>query len=366
MIEIVAFLLLLIEFGNLTSMWSQKMKHIWKSSVDRISDTIALSLNSTIQNNRSKVLPSKKSRSDPIKPTIVFVLPLAGRFQTLQRFLKNYERVCLQHPDTRTELLVVLFDDMNGNLRPFYDEMDNLKTKYITSIINHITIQGNFSRGVALNQATHSEHIQPNDIIFFIDVDITFKRTSIERIRLNTKMHKQVYLPIVFSEYNPAVWSRTNHDVSSEFDENAPLNLNNDRGYFRQFGYGICAIFKSDILHPNINGFNDDITGWGLEDVKFLEKLVKLHPTPITSFLGGLNPDNLTVVPLALSIFRAPDPTLVHIYHDIYCDKTLSESQYQMCLGTKANTLGSYKHIESIFMNNQTIIDYMRSSTTVR
>lgn len=344
------------------------MKNIWKSSVDRISDTIALSLNSTSQNRRSKVLPSKKSRTDKVKPTIVFVLPLAGRFQTLQRFLKNYERICLQHPDTQTELLVVLFDEINSNLRPFYDEMDTLKTKYTKSMINYITIQGNFSRGVALNQATHSEHIQPNDIIFFIDVDITFKRTSIERIRLNTKMHKQVYLPIVFSEYNPVVWSGTAYDSSTEFDENRSLNLDYNRGYFRQFGYGICAIFKADILHPEINGFNDDITGWGLEDVKFLEKLVKLHQTPITSFLTApdLNRENSTTVPLSLSIFRTPDPTLVHIYHDIYCDKTLSESQYTMCLGTKANTLGSYKHIESIFMNNQTIIDYMRSSTTLR
>lgn len=342
------------------------MKNIWKSSVDRISDT--LSLNSTIQNGRSKLLPLKKGRTDQTKPTIVFVLPLAGRFQTLQRFLLNYERVCLRHPNTQTELLVVLFDEMNSNLQLFYDEMDKLKEKYTKSPINHITIKGNFSRGVALNQAIHSDHIQSNDIIFFIDVDITFKRTSIERIRLNTKMHRQVYLPIVFSEYNTKVWARTQYDGSIEFDENVPLNLSYNRGYFRQFGYGICAIFKADILHPDVNGFNDDITGWGLEDVKFLEKLVKLHQTPVSSILNGQNSANSSAVPLSLglSLFRAPDPTLVHIYHDIYCDKSLSESQYAMCVGTKANTLGSYKHIESIFMNNQTIIDYMRSLTTVR
>lgn len=315
--------------------------------------------------NQTKNFASRKNRNDQIKPTIVFVLPLAGRFQTFQRFLRNYDRVCLQHPDTQTELLIVLFNEMNSDMRPFYDEMDNLRTKYKTSVINHITIEGNFSRGIALNRAIHSEHIHASDIIFFIDVDITFKQMSIERIRLNTKLHKQVYMPIVFSEYNPTVWSTSNHDSSTEFSDNEPLNINDNRGYFREFGYGICAIFKADILHPDINGFNDDITGWGLEDVKFLEKLVKLQQTPIVSFLKG--PDsNASVVPLSLSIFRAPDPTLVHIYHDIYCDKSLSESQYNMCLGTKANTLGSFKHIESLFMNNKSIIDYMRSSITVR
>lgn len=359
---------IILELGNLTSIFSMKMRNIWRSGVDRLSDTIAASLNNTLQNKNSNVLPSQRSRSNQNKPTIVFVLPLAGRFQTFQRFLRNYELVCLQHPETQTELLVVLFDEMDSNLRPVFDEMEILRKKYASSFINHITIEGNFSRGVALNRATHSEHIQLNDIIFFIDVDITFKRTSIDRIRLNTKMHRQVYLPVVFSEYNPTVWSKSpSSDTSMEFHENVPVNLSYDRGYFRQFGYGICAIFKTDILHPDINGFNDDITGWGLEDVKFLEKILKLRPRPIVSFLKGpteSDHDN-TTVPLYLSIFRAPDPTLVHIYHDIYCDKSLSESQFTMCLGTKANTLGSYKHVESIFMN-QSIIDFVRSSITVR
>lgn len=351
-------------------MLSLKMKNIWRSSVNRISDT--LSLNSTIQNGYRLASPPRKSRNDQSKPTIVYVLPLAGRFQTFQRFLKNYELVCLRHPETLTELLVVLFNEQNSDLQQFYNEMDRLKKKYATAVLNHHTIQGNFSRGIALNHAIHSEHIQLNDIMFFIDVDITFTRTSIERIRLNTQLHKQVYLPIVFSEYNPNVWSNTiqaSVASSAEFYENKPINLDSTRGYFRQFGYGICAIFKADILHPDINGFNDDITGWGLEDVKFLEKIVKLHQTPINSLLkapSDLSHGNATAVPLSLSVFRAPDPTLIHIYHDIYCDKSLSEAQYTMCLGTKANTLGSFKHIQSIFMNNQTIIDFMRSANSVR
>lgn len=348
-----------------------KMKNIWQSSVDRISDSIALSPNNIARNNRPNVLASsRKQNSVPEIATVVFVLPLAGRFQTLQRFLQNYERVCLQYAETQTQLLVVLFDEFKSNLAPFYYELDRLQMKYKAAAINRITVHGNFSRGIALNHAIHSEHIQLNDILFFIDVDITFTHTSIKRIRLNTKLHQQVYLPIVFSEYDPKVWvnsSRITETPELTGTDDELINLDYSRGYFRQFGYGICAIFKADILHPNISGFNDDITGWGLEDVKFLEKLVKMHQTPINSLLKGateLNPNQNSTqsVPLSLRIFRAPDPTLVHIYHDIYCDKTLSEAQYLMCLGTKANTLGSYKFIESIYMNNQTIIDFIRKT----
>lgn len=370
-INLTLFCFIVAEFGNLTSMFSLKVKDIWKSSVDRISDTIALSSNGTAVKKK----PEQKTSRIKAKigdPTIVFVLPLAGRFQTYKRFLKNYEEVCLKHPKTRTELLVVLFKENNTSLSPFEDKISRLRAKYSKSIMNYSTVLGNFSRGIALNQAIHSDHIQMDDIIFFIDVDITFKPISIERIRMNTKKHKQVYLPIVFSQYNPKKWDNTDTkstSIPSDYDDMNSFDLNAETGYFRQFGYGICAIYKADIINPAINGFNDDITGWGLEDVKFLEKIVKIQQTPITAILNSApvttqsNPE--PTKSLLLSIFRAPDPSLVHIYHDIVCDKSLSESQYSMCLGTKANTLGSFRYIENILMKNQSIIDFIRSTNTM-
>lgn len=354
-------------------MLSLKVKDIWKSSVDRISDSIVLSSNGTVLRRKPEQKTSRIKAKQLGDPTIVFVLPLAGRFQIYKRFLNNYEEVCLKHPKTRTELLVVLFQENNStSLSPFEDAISTLRSKYPEGIMNSITISGNFSRGIALNQAIHSDHIQMDNIIFFIDVDITFKLVSIERIRLNTKKHKQVYLPIVFSQYNPKKWNikdTQSTSIPSDHDEMNSFDLNEEVGYFRQFGYGICAIYKTDIINPAINGFNDDITGWGLEDVKFLEKIVKMQQTPITAILNSAQQETTQSNPkptksLLLNIFRAPDPSLVHIYHDIVCDKSLSESQYSMCLGTKANTLGSFNYIESILMKNQNVIDFIRSTNT--
>lgn len=346
-----------------------KVKDIWQSGVNRISDTMAQTSNGTSHINAYTRRPMTR-RTDPnTESTIVFVLPLAGRFHTLQRFLKNYEEICLQHPDTLTELLIVLFTNSTDTTLPsFIDEIEHLRTKHTKGVLNLITIDGNFSRGIALNRATHSDHIQSDDIIFFIDVDITFKRSSIERIRMNTIRHRQVYFPIVFGQYNPNVWQQqaatSGMRGSHALDESQDTNLDRETGYFRQFGYGICAIYKSDILHPDINGF-EEITGWGLEDVRFLERIVKLQQMPLLTMLKSQNPNqnpaNITnIMPLTLKIFRAPDPMLVHVYHEISCDKSLSEAQYSMCLGTKASTLGSFRHIESIFMSNQSIVDFSR------
>lgn len=332
------------------------MKIFWSSGLEKISDSLSIKLPLQIGKQSATTSRHANIHNDS---TIVFVLSLSGRYKTFQRFLRNYETVCLSKPNTNTELLLVLFRDDNIDLMPYYNELDKLRLKYATRI-NHITLNGNFSRGIALNEAAHSPYIQMNHIIFFIDVDIVFNQQSLDRIRMNTIRQNQVYLPIVFSEYNP---NRSNITIT-EFGEEA--------GYFRQFGFGICAIYKSDVLHPEVNGFNTDITGWGLEDVRFLERIVKLNKKPIVvmtntadAATGAEQVDEQNALSLTLSVFRAPDPSLIHVYHEIHCDKMLNEAQYVMCLGTKANTLGSYKYIESLFVNNRTLIEYASANNKI-
>lgn len=236
-----------------------------------------------------------------------------------------------------------------------------------------IRLKGNFSRGLALDTATRSEFLYDDDILFFIDVDIIFNDVSLKRIRLNTVQNQQVYLPIVFSEYDPIERDETKNQKLDDFNDlyrlyysNKDNRVDDNIGFFRQFGFGICAIYKSDILSPAIDGFNTDINGWGLEDVRFLDKIIKLKQQRNSLLLNIIENMNTTTtdssyrIPSAskLSVFRSPDPTLVHIFHPINCDKSLDRSQYIMCRGTKANTLGNYKHVESMFINNKSIIDY--------
>lgn len=273
-----------------------------------------------------------------------------------------------------TELLIVFFEEKN-DLQPFYDELETINDAYPNAIINQITLAGNFSRGKALDTATRSRFISPKDIIFFVDVDIIFQEESLNRIRINTIENKQVYLPIVFSQYDPNRISRTNISYTNQYTSG---DVAYETGYFRQFGYGICAIYKSDIMNPHINGFNTDITGWGLEDVKFLEQIIKLNQKPHAMLLNtadtpsALDPlVNMGFIQshektLRLSVFRAPDPSLVHVFHPIECDRNLEESQYLMCIGTKANTFGSYKQIESVLLSNKSIIEYFSVVNSVK
>lgn len=275
--------------------------------------------------------------------------------------------------------------------------MTYLKNKYPKNGINYINLTGNFSRGLALDRASRSNYVSDNDILFYIDVDIVFNRETIERVRRNTIKHKQVYLPIVFSEYDPdglvKDQSNTKSSVDSiistnmynfkhskgyledyiqaynEYISHINIDINDNRGYFRQFGYGIVSIFRSDALNTDIDGFNTDIKGWGLEDVKFLERIItsnQKHGQKLLDIADGKSFDNTSNDIFLLKVLRAPDPSMVHVYHPINCDKSLEEAQYKMCLGTKANTLGSYRSVESYFINNKSILDYIKGQNLIR
>ncbi|XP_060664643.1 chondroitin sulfate synthase 1 [Drosophila nasuta] len=327
------------DFYNVTLQQSL-LGSLWQNGVARLSSHF------TMASNLLSPLPDK----------IVFVLPIAGRLATFDRFLQTYERVCIdasQHCD----LLVVIFgqpQELTAHLQLLAD----LRSRHIYNQINYIQRSEQFSRGVALDIAARSSYIQQQDIILFIDVDMVFNVVTLQRVRLHTQRGRQVYLPIVFSQYDG---KRRNVERSESSETTPPID--DESGYFRQFGFGICAIYKSDILDEDINGFDKDITGWGLEDVKFLEKIVRVG-TRQRGFLV-----NTAEVPLdyneaaeqwrRLTVFRAPDPTLVHIYHDISCDVQLDAPQYNMCLGTKANSLGSTRLMEQLFFNNPQNVEFI-------
>lgn len=203
-----------------------------------------------------------------------------------------------------------------------------------------------------------------------------FSSLTLTRIRQNTIKHKQVYLPIVFSEYNPELVSAipvppnmhldnenflydyTRMGINYQFYANQSAIVNNESGYFREFGYGLASIYKCDIMNNKINGFVTDVKGWGLEDVKFLEKILTASHQVQNQYLLSIAEGNefKNISNFNLNIFRSPDPSLIHIFHHIMCDKNLEKNQYKMCLGTKSNTLGNFRLLkEKYFLNNNFI-----------
>lgn len=265
-----------------------------------------------------------------------------------------------------------------------------MNKKYERRAITTIKQYGEFSRGVAIDRAIQSSYIKDNDIIFLVDVDIFFTPMTLQRIRQNTIRNQQIYLPIVFSEYNPELVSNTTipslssslafNTITSAYDGNylsdyramhlnyqfyTNASINEDNGYFREFGYGLASIYKCDIINSKINGFVTDVKGWGLEDVKFLERILsashQVQNQLLLNIADGKSESELkNFTNFNLDVFRAPDSSLVHIFHQIVCDKQLEKSQYKMCLGTKSNTLGNFKLLKEKYFLKRDFMEFIR------
>lgn len=187
----------------------------------------------------------------------------------------------------------------------------------------------NFSRGEGLQRGVLS--VPDDSLLFLTDVDLIFTYETIERIRLNTILGIQVYFPIIFSEYDKKFWlfatsSETNLNTTFK---NKNLIYNDDRGYFRSFGFGIVSIFKNDFL--KVGGYNFTIKGWGFEDIDFFQKCIKSN----------------------LQILRVPDPSIIHISHFMDCNSIeLPSNQFKMCVDSKKSNLVSYK-----FLSHQILLN---------
>jgi chondroitin sulfate synthase len=295
-----------------------------------------------IQNFDGSASASAGKSDETGTPTkIVLIVPLSGRLATFERFLQAYFFSC-DHlgrrmgkaqskgafPEWNLNLVVVYFgtDDEKENFhnlvssyRQNRSESKNSSLSGTSCQIRVVQVDGEFSRGIALE--TGISQCNDNDLLVLIDVDIVFSPRFIEKVLLNTIQGEQVNFPIVFSTYDPKLFPQELKGADS-------FQISNERGYWREYGFGIAAFYKSDFR--TVGGFDVSIKGWGKEDVALFDKFIRTN----------------------LRVFRAPDPELLHMYHPIVCDSKLSHSQYEMCLGTQSNTLGSVKSLsEFIFQN---------------
>lgn len=266
---------------------------------------------------------------DPVRgKTIHFILPLSGRYEVFQRFLHNYEEICLTSGE-KTALLVILYRHKTENFfNQTIDLIEQLKYKYRSASIDILPASGTFSRARALNFGV--SRLKTDDLMFFVDVDIVFTNSALYRIRANTLLGRQIYFPVVFSQYDPKII----HGNAKKIDT---FVIDETTGYWRQFGFGIVSLYRQD--YEAVGAFDLSIQGWGKEDVDFFEKVVKSN----------------------IKIFRAADKNLVHVYHEVECSKDLSETQLSMCMGTKADTYAGMETLAKMIYENPDILRFAKA-----
>ncbi len=242
--------------------------------------------------------------------TIDFVVPLSNVHSRFAEFMKNYENLCLQvNENCRLNLVIYGKDDykiIESNLTEY-------KVRYPHAQFNLVSGVGKFSRGRALHQGIAT--LQESDLAFTCDVDMTIDRNFLNRCRRNTIQSRRIYFPAVFKYYDM--------DYVYRFEEK-PLfgyDISRKHGHWCTYGYGMLCIYKSD--YDEIGGYDAKIEGWGGEDVKLADRVIK-H---------------------GYEVMRAPDPALSHRHHPKICSKTLSKTQYSQCLSSRNEDIADRRRL---------------------
>ena len=255
-------------------------------------------------------VPDDVQHSLPESVKVNLILPLAGRYETFRQFMDNFESVFTGGGSADdVALLVVLFTE-EGSMAEvdlIMSRVSASRRRYPQLSVSVVRMSGQFSRGAGLQEAANL--LPRYSLMFFVDVDIQFTQEVLQRVRLATSPGRSAYYPVVFSQYDPSMATGANFSAGA--------------GCWRQFGYGIAALYNSDFA--DAGGFNLNIRGWGREDVDLVERLLARN----------------------MSVFRAVDPGLVHVFHTKQCDPGLDAAQYQMCLGSKASSYASLRTLSS-------------------
>ena len=253
-------------------------------------------------------------------PYVHFLVPLEGRLETFRRFMKNFEEICLK-PLLKVKL-VVAYSSSVSSPHEHKVILKEYQDRYPLADLVWIDVAGNFSRGIALSLA--ADEFDQAALLFLCDVDLIFTKKFIDRCRMNTALGKQVYFPIMFSQFDPEI-SHSNNNKPGFY-----YTINTDAGIWRTYSYGPVCMYHQD-LHA-VGGFDTSIKGWGWEDVDLYEKFV-----------------NHTEI----KVFRAADPGLIHVYHPVNCNPKLPTRQLTQCQGSKASGLANQKSLVRIILSMQ-------------
>ena len=197
------------------------------------------------------------------KELINIIVPITGRTVQLTNFLRDISNAVLKHKENIFLTVVIYGKDPENKIK---STVKRFSLEHNFGNYDVLKKDAPFNRGRALHDGIMRWNGYNNVLLFLCDIDIKFNQPFLERCRKYTESGKTVYMPIVFSLYNPNIV----FDPDEVRYANKALNISENTGTWRPLGYGMVCAYKMDYLKTH--GFNLAINGWGGEDVSLYHR----------------------------------------------------------------------------------------------
>jgi len=150
-----------------------------------------------------------------------------------------------------------------------------------------------------------TQKLDNKTIILLGSPDMEIKADYFNRVRMNTIQSKQVFCPIPFTEYHPAI-------VYGDKRPPSALVFNTTAGHFDEFNYGHVSFYKGDYMTARLG----------------VKLPMRKHESDLSD--GGAEAEgevdlcSMFRLGDGLHALRAPDPGLMLRYEEVTCDSEAS------------------------------------------
>ena len=251
--------------------------------------------------------PRVTSLSDATYKTtkVNFVIPTPSISRAFQRFMISFENSFLaRKPPELVGLLVILYSD--GKFRNYGKDtyavitlLDLYKKKYPEADLRLISTRRPYSRKESIELA--SKEYPTYELLFLADIHVDFSQQFLERCRMNALENRQVYFPAVFSPYNPTNFYtfRIRNPYATRFQ------ISEEQGSWLHESFHLTCVYNYDLANVLELGEEMKESEWSL-----LNLFIRNHK---------------------LTIFRAVEPGLVHLWQDGCKEEELGAKEKSLC-----------------------------------
>ncbi|XP_074857837.1 chondroitin sulfate synthase 2 isoform X2 [Carettochelys insculpta] len=261
------------------------------------------------------------------------ILPLTAHDRGhASHFLESYAAAAFESSENAVLTFLFIYDPFeaqqvaqNDIFAPVKAKIAEYERKYAEVKIPWISVKTDAPSQIKVMDIISKKH--PVDTLFFVaGVDTEVTTDFLNRCRMNTINSWQVFFPIHFQGYNPAI---AYHNQAPP----AALGLLRDAGRFDRDVFHEACFYNADYMAARTRMAgdaqeNEDI----LETLDIYDMFVKYS---------------------SLHVFRAVEPALLQRYRQHACNPRLSEESYHRCMQSSLEGLGSRSQLAMVLFEQE-------------